>query len=110
MGKAGRRSEEKLKKKDALRDPDTGASLNVDRRLVIVMRKRSGKKGGGAVASRVAVVRLEDDKLTPPVIEDFAAVKESELNSDSAHAYKKIGHRFGAHHTVEHGVSLTGPK
>jgi transposase-like protein len=110
MGKAGRRSEENRKKKDALRDPDTGAPLTADRRLVIIMRKRSGKKGTGAVASRVAVVRLEDDKLTPPVIEDFAAIEESELNSDSAHAYKKIGRRFGAHHTVEHGVALTGPK
>jgi hypothetical protein len=109
MSQSARREEEKRKKKEALRDPDTGASFHVDRRQVIAVRKRSGKKGLGAVASRVAIVRMENSDLTPPVLEDFAAIEESELNSDSATAYTSIGKRFGAHHTVEHGAMLVGP-
>jgi transposase-like protein len=109
MGATAAKEEKKREKKAGLRDPDTGAIHNVDRRQVIVVRKRGGKKGDGALATRVAVVRLESDELAPPVLEDFAAINESELNSDSAHAYNKIGKRFGAHHTVEHGAMLVGP-
>jgi transposase-like protein len=110
MSESARKEEKKRKKKEGLQDPDTKAVFNVDRRRVIAVRKRSGKKGLGAVASRVAVVLLEDDKLSPPVLEDFAAIQESELNSDSATAYHKIGQRFRVHHTVEHGAMLVGPK
>jgi hypothetical protein len=76
----------------------------------MVVRKRSGTRGLGAVAARVAIVRREADKLAPPVLEDFTAINESALNSDSAHAYVDIGRRFREHRTVEHSSAMVGPK
>jgi hypothetical protein len=107
LAEAARKEEEKRQKMAEARASGTRVQKYVDRRQVIVVRKRSGKRGLGATASRVAIVRDENDSA--PILEDFAAMNESELNSDSANAYNMIGKRFRSHHTVEHGAMLVGP-
>ena len=86
-----------------------GATLPPGRRLVMAVRKRSGSKGLGAVATRIAIVRSEQESgPATQVLEDFAAVSESTLNSDASPAFGKIGAKFRGHRTVEHSTRLVG--
>jgi transposase-like protein len=86
-----------------------GSALPPGRRLVMAVRKRSGSKGLGAVATRIAIVLSEQDSgPATRVMEDFAAVSESTLNSDASPAFGKIGGKFRGHRTVEHSARLVG--
>lgn len=86
-----------------------GTALPPGRRLVMAVRKRSGSKGLGAVATRIAIVRSEQEAgPATQVLEDFAAISESTLNSDASPAFSKIGGKFRGHRTVEHSTRLVG--
>lgn len=86
-----------------------GSALPPGRRLVMAVRKRSGSKGLGAVATRIAVVRSEQESgPAKQVLQDFAAISESTLNSDASPAFKDIGNQFREHRTVEHNARLVG--
>jgi hypothetical protein len=61
------------KNPNAPRDPVFGTQFPADRRQFITVRKRSGVRGYGAVASKVAIARAEDAKSLTAVISDFVA-------------------------------------
>jgi hypothetical protein len=78
-------------------------------RMLISVRKRSGIRGRGAAASRVAVAMTEDDAIAKSVIGDFIASSESYLNTDSATGYAKQKDSFLGHRAVTHSKELVGP-
>jgi transposase-like protein len=78
-------------------------------RMLISVRKRSGIRGRGAAASRVAVALSEDEEIAKSVIRDFVASSESYLNSDNATGYIKQKDDFLEHRTVSHSKELVGP-
>ena len=86
-----------------------GAELPKDRRLLINIRSRSGKKGQGAFATRVMVAKAEDSYNVSAIIEKFIAKPESYLNTDASGAYTKIGKKFKGHRVVNHSETLVGP-
>ena len=77
-------------------------------RMLISVRKRSGIRGRGAVASRVAVAMSEDEKIAKSVIGDFVASSESYLNTDGATGYTSQESSFLEHRTVAHSKRLVG--
>ncbi len=86
-----------------------GAALPPGRRLVMAVRKRSGTKGLGAVATRIAIVMSEQEAgPAKQVLQDFTAISESTLNSDASPAFKEIGGKFREHRFVEHSTRLVG--
>lgn len=80
-----------------------------DARLLIVVRKRSGVKGRGAVGSRVAIALTESDDIAKSVIDDFVANHESYLNTDGATGFAGQKDFFLGHRTVTHSKQLVGP-
>lgn len=102
-------------------DPEFGRRLPKDRRTILAVRERSTIKGYGAKKTRIAVALAEAEPETTPVLEDFVAIPEAILNSDSAPAYSahapkadddasdENAKRFLAHRTVEHSRTLVGP-
>lgn len=103
------RMAQKRKKPEGALDPEFGRRLPKDRRIVLALRQRSGVKGKGACATRVAVGTVEDATVAESVLRDYVAVPESLLNTDSSPAYTELGKRFVAHRTVEHAKELIGP-
>lgn len=91
------------------RDYEFGWVMPKDRRILFTMRKRSGVRGDGAVASRVAIGLVEDPPIVESILTDFIAVPESYLNSDGSTAYQDIGKRFIDHRKVEHAKEFSGP-
>lgn len=86
-----------------------GSALPPGRRLVMAIRKRSGSKGLGAVATRIAIVMSEQEAgPAKQVLHDFAAISESTLNSDASPAFKEVGGKFREHRSVEHSTRLVG--
>ncbi|MFO1414910.1 MAG: IS1595 family transposase [Burkholderiales bacterium] len=96
-------------KKGGQRDPDYGKRLPPDRRLVFTVRKRSGVKRQGAVATRIGVGRTEDVPEAKAMVGSFVAMPESVLNSDMVKAYAPIGRKFADHRRVEHALTFSGP-
>lgn len=90
-------------------DPEFGRRLPEDRRIVMVVRQRSGKKGKGANGTRVAIAMAETAPEAEAILATYAAIPESYLNTDSSPAYASIGKAFLAHRTVEHAKELSGP-
>lgn len=90
-------------------DPEFGKRLPEDRRIVMVVRQRSGKKGKGANGTRVAIAMAETATEAEGILATYAAIPESYLNTDSSPAYASIGKAFLAHRTVEHAKELSGP-
>jgi transposase-like protein len=87
-----------------------GRRRHKDQRQIISMRKRSGKRGRGAVGSRVAIALAESKGRVKPIIADFIANAESYLNSDSSAAYVTLGRtKFIEHRSVIHSKELVGP-
>ena len=80
-----------------------------DARLLIVVRKRSGVKGRGAVGSRVAIALTESDDIAKSVIGDFVANHESFLNTDGGTGFAGQKDFFLGHRTVTHSKQLVGP-
>lgn len=71
-----------------MRDEEYGARLPKDRRILVSVRKRSGIRGRGAVATRVAVGLVETKPVAAAILQDYVAVSESTLNTDTAPAYE----------------------
>lgn len=78
-------------------------------RMLISVRKRSGIRGRGAAASRVAVALSEDDEIARSVVRDYIAAAESYLNSDGASGYAQQKDDFLEHRSVTHSKELVGP-
>ena len=93
----------------AVHDVDTGRVLPPDRRLLIAVRKRSGRKGVGAIGTRVAIGKREDSEVLKAVFRDFVSVSESTLNTDTLSTYRELGRDFRGHRTVEHTETMRGP-
>ena len=91
------------------RDYEFGWVMPKDRRILFAVRKRSGVRGDGAVASRVAIGLVEEPPTIEGILADFVAVPESYLNSDGSPAYGAIGRRFIDHRRVEHTKEFSGP-
>lgn len=90
-------------------DPEFGRRLPKDRRILFAIRKRSGKPGKGAFATRVAVGLTETSPIAESILKDFVAMPESWLNTDTSPAYQEMGKRFQGHRTVEHAKEFSGP-
>ena len=99
----------KRKKPEGAIDPEFGRRLPKDRRILVTVRKRSGQKGKGAAASRVAIGLAETAQVAEAVLRDYVAVPESFLNTDTSPAYTELGKGFREHRTVEHAKTLIGP-
>ena len=97
------------KRKDGMIDPEFGQRLPKDRRILFAIRKRSGTRGKGACATRVAVGLVETAPVAEAIMRDFVAMPESYLNSDASPAYTELGKRYRTHQTVEHAKELSGP-
>jgi transposase-like protein len=101
----------KARKKAAqgARDPEFGRRLPESRRILFSVRQRSGQKGKGACATRVAIGLIEDATVAESIVNQFVAAPESYLNTDTSPAYTELGKRFKGHRTVEHSKTLSGP-
>jgi hypothetical protein len=108
LTQTGRASSNKKKKTGAI-NPEFGNRLPKDRRILFAIRKRSGVRGKGACATRVAIGLSESAPVVKAVLQDFVAMPESYLNTDSSPAYTEMGREFRAHRTVEHSKELSGP-
>jgi transposase-like protein len=109
---AQEKARQSRKKQDAAEGkPSAGlaARRSKDARMLMVVRKRSGVKGRGAVGSRVAVALSESEDIAKSIIGDFVANSESYLNTDSGSAYAKQKDFFLKHRTVTHSKELVGP-
>jgi transposase-like protein len=103
---------EKKKQASAAGTPlETGIAgrRSKDARLLIVVRKRSGIKGRGAVGSRVAIALTESDEIATSVVGDFVANHESYLNTDGGSGFAGQSAFFLGHNTVTHSKELVGP-
>jgi hypothetical protein len=103
-------AEAEVLRQGAVRDPNTGALLPLNRRMVVTLRRRSGNPGDGSAWTKVGVGMAE----TPEVVEHLAArhvlVPESVLATDEGVAFKKLGRQFRLHTTVNHSETLVGPE
>lgn len=104
----GAKSKTKLPAATAV-DPEYGQTLPEERRILFAVRKRSGVRGKGAIATRVAVGRVENEMVAQSIAKDFIALPESYLNTDTHPAYSALGKSFRAHRTVAHSTHLSGP-
>jgi transposase-like protein len=101
------RNRAKQNGEDVPRD-DFGRELPADRRILITVRKRSGIRKYGAVATRVAIARTESEAAIRSVVGNFVAPAESTLNTDTGGSYIGVGSEFLSHRTVEHGLTFSG--
>ena len=109
LTQSGLQKARKKRKQEGVID-EYGRQHHKDQRQIITMRKRSGKRGRGAIGSRVAIALAEDVEFVKPIINDFVANSESYLNTDTARAYVKLGRtEFIEHRTVIHSKELVGP-
>ena len=109
LTQAGQQKAKRQAKKGAI-DPEFGRRLPEDRRIVMVVRQRAGKRGKGANGTRVAVAIAETATEAEAILARYAAIPESYLNTDSSPAYAAVGKAFLAHRTVEHAKELSGPE
>ncbi len=87
---------QKAKRKGPLKgvvDPEFGKRLPEDRRIVMVVRQRSGKKGKGANGTRVAIAMAETATEAEGILATYAAIPESYLDTDSSPAYASSASR-----------------
>jgi transposase-like protein len=97
------------KKRKGVVDPEFGRTLPENRRILMTVCKRSGQRGKGTCATRVAVALSESPAVVAAVIKEFVAAPESNLNTDSGGAFTTIGKQFQEHRTVEHTKRFSGP-
>jgi len=102
------RAEERKKRADGVINPEFGQRLPKDRRILFAIRKRSGTRGKGACATRVAIGLAETAPIAEAIMKDFVAMPESYLNTDTSPAYTELGKNYKAHLTVEHSKTLSG--
>lgn len=96
------------KKKEGKAVDATGRKYHPDRRILIVVRKRSNQAKGGASKTRVVVTTAESASVVDSIATEYLAVPESFLNSDGDLAYSEIGKAFKGHSVVDHGTTLIG--
>lgn len=89
--------------------PVLGDAYPPARRVVFTCRRRSGKKGKGAVVTRVGVGFGETPDVAAALVEAYVAVPESILATDTGPAFKKVGETFRLHLQVNHSETLVGP-
>lgn len=61
------------------------------------------------MATRVAVGLVETAPVAESIMQNFVAMPESRLNTDTSPAYTEPGKRYKAHLAVEHSKELRGP-
>ena len=110
LTQTGQMKAKRKKKESGAFNPEFGRKLPKDRRILFAVRKRSGRPGKGACATRVAVGLAETSPVAEAILKDFVAMPESWLNTDTSPAYQELGKRFLDHRTVEHSKELSGPK
>ncbi|HSD40026.1 MAG TPA: transposase [Rhodocyclaceae bacterium] len=108
LTQTGQKKAKKSANKGA-RDPEFGRRLPENRRILFAVRQRSGQKGKGACATRVAIGHIEDATVAESIATQFIAMPESYLNTDTSPAYTEVGKQFKGHRTVEHSKTLSGP-
>jgi len=90
-------------------DPNTGAVHEANRRVVVTIRRRSAAKGQGAVLTRVGIGLAETPDVVEALANNYIAVPESVLATDTGTAFSKLGKRFQLHLQVNHSETLRGP-
>lgn len=96
------------KRKEGKAVDATGRKYHPDRRILLVIRRRSNQLKGGATKTRVAIALAESPTVVGGIADAFLAVPESYLNSDGDLAYSEIGKSFKGHSTVDHSRTLIG--
>ncbi|WP_283440402.1 transposase [Noviherbaspirillum suwonense] len=109
LTQTGKNAARKKAKNSGPINPEFGNRFPKDRRILFAIRKRSGVRGKGACATRVAIGLTETSPVVKAVLNDFVAMPESYLNTDSSPAYTELGKEFRMHRTVEHAKELSGP-
>ncbi|MER2538713.1 MAG: transposase [Azonexus sp.] len=110
LTQAGQRKAKRDEKKArGAQDPEYGNRYPKDRRIVMVVRRRTGKKGKGANGTRVGIGMAETAPEVEGILSSFAGMAESKLNTDSSPAYAAVGKQFLVHRTVDHSLELSGP-
>ncbi len=90
--------------------PEHGAVFPSTRRLVFTVRRRSGVKGRGAVATRIGVGVAKTPAVAEALANAYVAMPESYLATDTGTAFVALGKRFQAHSQVNHSETLVGPE
>lgn len=102
-----KRRDRRMRNQGAI-DPEFGRRMPKNRRILLSVRKRAGRRGCGASSSRVAIGLTEDSAVVKAVMSDFVAIPESFLNTDTSSAYTEIGKQYREHRTVEHAQRVVG--
>ena len=76
-------------KKGGVVNPEFGRTLHERRRLLFSVRKRSGVRGKGASATRVAVGMTESAQVVEAIMKSYVAIPESYLNTDSVQPMRR---------------------
>ena len=90
--------------------PETGNVFPAGRRITLNVRMRGGAKGKGSVQTRVGIGMSESPLAAEILVNQFVAVPESILSTDTGTAFSKIGKQFQLHVTVNHSETLVGPE
>ncbi len=91
-------------------DPTSGLVFPHTRRMVITLRRRSGRKGHGASITRVGIGLSETPAAVEALAASYVAIPESVLATDTGTAFTKLGKRFQLHLQVNHSETLSGPE
>lgn len=88
--------------------PEHGAVFPAARRIVFTLRRRDGRKGKGAVVTRVGVGLAETPDVAQALVDAYVAKPESVLATDTGTAFMKVGKEFQLHLQVNHSETLVG--
>lgn len=91
-----------------VRDPNTGAALPHNRRMVVILRRRTGNPGDGSLWTKVGVGLAETTDVVEYLAERHVLIPESVLATDEGVAFKRLGKQFRLHTTVNHSETLVG--
>lgn len=100
---------EELRRDGLVRDPNTGAILPHNRRMVMTLRRRTGNPGDGSVWTKVGVGMAETPEVAEYLAHRHVLMPESILATDLGVAFSKLGKKFRLHTTVNHSETLVGP-
>ena len=106
---AAKAAEDALFAKGQVRDPNTGAILPHNRRMVMTLRRRTGNPGDGSVWTKVGVGMSETPEVAEYLAQRHVLLPESILATDFGVAFIKLGKKFRLHTTVNHSQTLVGP-
>ena len=109
LTQAGQQKAKRIAKSKGVIDPEFGQRYPEDRRILMVLRRRAGKRGKGSNGTRVGIAMAESAQEAEGILATYAAMPESYLNTDGSPAYAAVGKKFLAHRTVDHAKELSGP-